>query len=95
MTPVSVAALDALDRVARHLATATPDTAAPVARAVLLELRGQDAITVEVGRASLVQRIEALGQPDAEAAVDKLFRRHGLVARDDRVAARRWWEALV
>ncbi|MGH7529910.1 MAG: hypothetical protein ACREMN_05960 [Gemmatimonadales bacterium] len=82
--PVTRATLDALRRVERELARATPDTAATTILAVVRELRGADALSVEVGRAGAVERLASLGVPDAESAVDTAFGRYGLIGREAR-----------
>lgn len=76
--PVSKAALDALRRVERELARATPETAATTILAVMREVHGLDPLTIEVARAGMVGRLAALGVADAESAADTAFAHYGL-----------------
>jgi len=86
---VTKAALDALRRVERELAKATPKTSPGTILAVVRELRGVDPLSVEVGRAGTIERLTALGVPDAESAVDAAFAHYGLTAPLDSAAAAR------
>lgn len=88
--PVSRAALDALRRVQQALGSVT--VTPTLLLAVVRELRGTDPLTVEVGRAGAVERLQALGVADAESQVDEVLHRYGLVAPDDRALPRQWWD---